>query len=377
LENCLKTHDPAERFQFNSSISSIKTFWDFPKYEEKIRSIAINPMWQEKISAPGFSLQIKVLIKKIDTTDQSDDVPPDYRDIKKILEDVVEVIEDRNALSRRVATNPEFTDVDDSWKQHALDQLDIDPTSDNPDDVVMDDKLPEDIVICEFGADWEQDIEVLTTIQSMAVDKSNEGNGNEDAYANMEASDEVDANAATDTGLLAAGSGDRSSGEVAFANHCTPALDTSLAQASKRDHAKRPFDVFTKDHELIVKHPRRLRDILKDPDENLGLSDHLHFDEFDMTAPNVRQNGDDIIRALRMNSYPCLQIHVNRHRDGLDEFANALFRAMPSETVKLVRDKLNETQEDWHVHEVCRNVLPLRKHIRKSASTQPRNANQT
>jgi hypothetical protein len=31
---------------------------------------------------------------------------------------------------------------------------------------------------------------------------------------------------------------------------------------------------------------------------------------------------------------------------------------MPSELVKLVRDKLNRAQEDWYVHEVCRNVLP-------------------
>jgi hypothetical protein len=330
LENCLKTHDPAKRFQFNSSISSIKTFWDFPKYEEKIRSIAMNPMWQDEISAPGFSSQIKVLIRKIDTMDQSGDVPDDYRDIEKVLEDVVEIIEDRNALSRRMAPQSEFMDADESWKQHALDQLDVDPPNDDSEDATMADKLPEDIVICEFGAGWEEDIEGMATVQSMTIGEP-EGNESDHADVDMEAVQVAKADDEASVDLLAAGSGNRSGGEVVSAVPCTSALDTSLAQASERDDAPRPFDVFTKDLELIVKNPRRLRDTLKDPDENLKLADHFHFDEFDMTAPNVRQNGDDIIRALRMKSYPCLQIHVNQHHDGLDEFANLLFKAMPSE----------------------------------------------
>jgi hypothetical protein len=244
-------------------------------------------------------------------------VPADYRDIEKVLEDVVEIIEDRNALSRRTTPHPpEFMDVDQSWKQHAIDQLDVVPPDNDLEDADMDDKLPEDIVICEFGAEWEEDIDEMATVQSMTIDEP-EGDGSENADVNMEVTDKNQAGDEADVDLLAAGSGNRSGGEVVSTMPSTSVLDTSLAQASERDDAPRPFDIFTKDRELLMKSPRRLRDVLKDPDENLTLSDHFHFDEFDMTAPNVRQNGEDILRALRMKSYPCLQIHATDTATGL------------------------------------------------------------
>ena len=253
LENCLKTTDCTKRFQFGSSLACISAFWDYPKYVDKIRAIATNPMWQDRISSPGFSAEIKTLIRKMENSDSVDDVPAAYRDIEKTLEDVVEVIEDRTALSSKTTLNISPDIVEDlPWKEKHVDQLGMQSDSSPMQDDTIDDALPEGIVICDFAtaADWKADLHDLSTVQSMIIDPVEETVPTAtDEPMGVDSASEDDGTGYV--GIPAAGSGNRSSGRAASVPAPSQSTNTSKAQAQESKGPDRPYDVFTEDFELL------------------------------------------------------------------------------------------------------------------------------
>lgn len=116
-------------------------FWDFHKYSNRICAICLIPLWQENIAIIGFAAEMKMLVCRAQYTEFTDDVLPERRDIAKVLEDLVEVVEDQRAMSRKLDKLDDAV-MDEAQKEFHLDQLAVEPNdAPNQDDQNDDDTM--------------------------------------------------------------------------------------------------------------------------------------------------------------------------------------------------------------------------------------------